>query len=285
VDRVDVGALATHFGAGNVLQMAGRLKADFDVNGHGSEWEMVRQALTGNGSLEVAEGVLKGVNIAESVLRELTGIPGLSNLISSNLRGKYPQLFGMDDTVFEALRGKVRLGNGEALVDQLALAARDYRLDGKGTVQLDNLLDIALTFVASQGLSADLVRSVKEIQYLTDASGRFSLPLRLGGSMPDFRVLPDKQFVAQQLATSAVQVGITKGLEALLGKPKAQPGPTNRDPANQDGQPAGTGSAANGATSAEEPAAPDTDQAAPPPDPAEEFIRRGLGALLGGNQD
>jgi hypothetical protein len=249
--------------------------------------------------------VLKGVNIAESVLGGLTGIPGLSNLISPKVRSKYPELFGIDDTVFEVLAGKMTLRDGQALFDEIALAARDYRLDGKGTIGLDKALDIGMTFVASQNLTGDLIRSAKEIQYLTDANGRFNLPLRLAGSMPSIRAQPDVQYAARQLASSLVQTGLSKGLDALLGKkrapePVAQGGaepaadaPAERSlPQNQpaerplpQNQPAEQPAAQP--DPAEQPAAqPDpAEQPTAQPDPAEELIRRGLGALLGGDQE
>jgi hypothetical protein len=285
VDGIDVGALVAHFGAGRALQMSGRLQGTFDLSGRGSEWEVIRRALTGNGALEVSDGVLKGVNIAESVLAGLTGIPGLSNLISPNVRGKYPELFGMDDTVFEVLAGKMTLGDGQALLDEIALAARDYRLDGKGTIGLDKALDIGMTFVASQNLTGDLTRSAKEIQFLTDANGRFNLPLRLAGSMPTFRVQPDLQYAARQLSSSLVQTGLSKGLDALLGKKRApepvpQGGaePTTDAPAEQH--------PAQPDLAEQPPAQPDPAEQPPAqPDPAEELIRRGLGALLGGDQE
>jgi uncharacterized protein involved in outer membrane biogenesis len=280
VDGLDVGALAAHFGGGRTLQMTGRLKANLDVDGYGSEWEVIRDALTGNGALEVADGVLKGVNIAESILGSLTGIPGLSNLISPGVRSKYPELFGMDDTVFEALAGKMTLGNGEALLDQLTLAAHDYRLDGKGIIQLDNALDIAMTFVASQGLTEDLIRSAKEIQYLTNANGRLQMPFRIGGSMPTFRAQPDLQYATRRLSESLVQTGLSKGLEALLGKPKT---PAKRDTEIQPGAEAPTDP--NTGQTAETNVETPTEPPAPQRDPAEELIRQGLGALLGGDKE
>ena len=309
VDGIDVGALAAHFGAGRMLQMSGRLRANVDLDGHGSEWETIRQALTGSGALEVADGVLKGVNIAESILGGLTGIPGLSSLISPSVRSKYPELFGLDDTVFEALAGKMTLGNGVALLDEIALAARDYRLDGKGTIRLDNALDIAMTLVASPGLTADLIRSAKEIQYLTNANGRFQLPLRLGGSMPSFRAKPDLQYVTQQLSASLVQTGLSKGLEALVGKPKTQDGRAKSDRGTQSQKPVGStaeapaepraeqpaGSTAEApaelraeqpaGSTAEAPADSDTEKPARTVNPAEDLIRRGLGTVLGGDQE
>jgi hypothetical protein len=285
VDGIDVAALAAHFGAGPALKMSGRLQGSFNLDGRGSGWEEIRRALTGNGALEVADGVLEGLNIAESVLGGLTGIPGLSNLISPNVRSKYPELFGMDDTVFEVLAGKMTLTDGQTLIDEIALAAHDYRLDGKGAIGLDKALDIGMTFVASQNLTGDLIRSAKELRYLTDANGRFNLPLRLAGSMPTIRAQPDVQYVARQLSSSLVQTGLSKGLEALIGKkrapePAAQGGaePTADAPAEQP--------PAQPDLAEQPPAQPDpTEQPAAQPDPTEELIRRGLGALLGGDQE
>jgi hypothetical protein len=283
VDGIDVGALIAHFGAGGALQMSGRLQSSFDLGGRGSEWEVIRPALAGNGALEIEDGVLKGVNIAESVLGGLTGIPGLSNLISSNVRSKYSELFGMNDTIFEVLAGKMTLEDGQAMLNEIVLAARDYRLDGKGTIGLDKALDIGMTFVASQNLSEDLIRSAKEIRYLTDANGRFNLPLRLAGSMPTIRAQPDLQYVAQQLSSSLLQTGLSKGLDALFGKKRTP------EPVVQGGTEPATDATAEQPASqpdiaGQQPAQPDLDEQPPAqPDPTEELIRRGLGALLGGD--
>jgi uncharacterized protein involved in outer membrane biogenesis len=275
VDGVDVGALVAHFGGERALQMSGRLHGTIDLVGRGSEWEVIRRALAGNGALEITDGVLKGVNIAESVLGGLIGIPGLSNLISPSVRSKYPELFGMDDTVFEVLAGKMTFKDGQALLDEIALAARDYRLDGNGTIGADKVLDIGMTFVASQNLTGDLIRSAKEIQYLTNAEGRFILPLRLAGSMPTIRAQPDVQYVARQLSSSLLQTGLSKGLDALLGK-KRVPDPVAR----------GGAEPAADAPAEQPPAQPDIPEQQPAqPDPTEQLIRRGLGALFGGDQE
>ena len=142
LDGVDVAALAARFAPGGATKMTGRLHGNLDVVGSGAEWRVIRDTLVGNGALEVEDGELKGVNIADSILSSLTGVPGLSKLISSGVRKKHPELFGKRDTVFETLAGKLTLRDGKALIDELTLAAQDYRLDGKGTFALDNDLDL-----------------------------------------------------------------------------------------------------------------------------------------------
>jgi hypothetical protein len=171
--------------------------------------------------------------------------------------------------------------DGQALLDEIALAARDYRLDGAGTIGFDKAVNIGMTFVGSQNLTGDLIRSAKEIQYLTDANGRFSLPLRLAGSMPTFRVQPDLQYAAKQLSSSLIQTGLSKGLDALLGKKRA-PKPVEQDSAD----PAADAPAAQPNLAEQSPTQPDPAEQPPAqPDPTEELIRRGLGALFGGDQD
>jgi hypothetical protein len=201
------------------------------------------------------------------------------------VRSKYPELFGMDDTVFEVLAGKMTLTDGQTLLDEIALAAHDYRLNGKGAIGLDKALDIGMTFVASESLTGDLIRSAKEIRYLTDANGRFNLPLRLAGSMPTIRAQPDVQYVARQLSSSLVQTGLSKGLEALIGKKRA-PEPVAQGGAEPTADAPDEQPAAQPDLAEQPPAQPDpAEQPSAQPDPTEELIRRGLGALLGGDQE
>jgi hypothetical protein len=248
LDGVDVGALASRFAPGGATKMTGRLHGNLDVVGSGAEWPVIRNTLVGNGALEVENGELKGVNIADSILSSLTGIPGLSKLISSGVRKKHPELFGKRDTVFETLAGKVTLRDGKALIDELTLASQDYRLDGKGTFALDNDLDLALTFTASQSLTKDLLGSIKDLRAFNDTQGRFNLPLRLTGALPNVHPQPDAQYVSERLTGSLVQ----SGLDALVGKPK-------HSKSGAQGEP---------------------NQPAPQSDPTEELIRQGLDSLL-----
>jgi hypothetical protein len=101
--------------------------------------------------------------------------------------------------------------------------------------------------------------------------------------MPTIRAQPDLQYVAQQLSSSLVQTGLSKGLDALFGK-KRTPEPTV-----QGGTEPATGATAEQPASqpdiaGQQPAQPDLDEQPPAqPDPTEELIRRGLGALLGGD--
>ncbi len=56
--------------------------ADFslELTGSGRDWAALKPSLDGRGELEIKDGALTDINIADEVLRQITGIPGLTNL-------------------------------------------------------------------------------------------------------------------------------------------------------------------------------------------------------------
>jgi len=62
-------------------RMEGRLESNLTLAGSGRDWNAIRPTLEGQGRTDVRDGVLKDVNVAESVLGA-TGIAGLLNLVS-----------------------------------------------------------------------------------------------------------------------------------------------------------------------------------------------------------
>ena len=216
LSNLDVASIVKFLGIGATVKMTGALDGDLTVAGSGSELEQIKQTMAGNGALQVKRGVLKDVNIAESVLSSVTGVPGLSALVGPKVRGKYPELFESSDTSFEELGGKVDIGSGRADLKELALAARDYRLSGQGTVGFDSAVNIAASFIASERLTQDLLGGVREAKYLLDTNGRFEVPLRIAGSLPNVRPQPDTQYVGQEADRGARLEGARQGARSVV---------------------------------------------------------------------
>ncbi|MGH7819743.1 MAG: AsmA-like C-terminal region-containing protein, partial [Candidatus Binatia bacterium] len=185
-------------------KIEGLLHADLELDGSGKEWERIRQNLRGQGRVDVKDGVLKDVNVAEQVLTGITGVPGLSNLISPRTRAKYPDLFATGDTKFEKLGGSVAIADGVARTDDMTLAARDYAIRGEGTFALENQLDFTATLVASKPLTDDIVDDVKEAKYIANEEGRLAIPFRATGSLPNVKPRPDTDYLARAVARAAV---------------------------------------------------------------------------------
>ncbi len=183
-----------------------RGKADLDLrlSGSGNRWEDIKRALSGQGRAEVKEGALLDVNIAEGALTGLTGVPGLSLFISPNVRRKYPTIFASQNTQFSELKGSLNIKNGKVHLDDLLITAADWTARGKGWVTLDQAVDMRADLALSEQLSTDLIRSVKELRFLTDRQGRVLFPFALTGTLPSVKAIPDLAYVAGRLVSGTL---------------------------------------------------------------------------------
>jgi len=242
---------------GSSRSLEGKLGADLDVAGEGAEWEQIKRSLRGNGSVQLVDGVLKDVNLAESALKGITGVPGLSGLLPPGLREKYPDVFGAGDTTFENMDAKIHISDGWVHFSDFRLAARDYAVTGQGRYSLDNRLDMTTVMTFSQPLSDSLVNAAAPMKYLRSPEGKVEFPVKLIGAAPDIKAVPDVGYIAKAASREAVG----KLLEDVLG------GKKKKEPTADD--------AARG-TSAE-----DTTRAPSAEDAASDLLKKGLGDLLG----
>lgn len=239
--------------------LTGELGGDLALTGAGAGWESIKKTLKGQGGIQLVDGVLKDVNLADAALQGITGVPGLSGVLPSSLRAKYPQVFGVGDTVFENMDAKLDIRDGWANFRDFRLAARDYSLTGRGRYSLDNQLDMSTVMAMSQPLSDDLVKAAEPMQYLRSAEGRVEFPVKLVGPVPDVKPLPDVAYVAKAASRQAVG----KLLERALGGSKQKTA-------------AGTGEAVADGATADEPTAEDAAKGA-----AVDLLNKGLEGLLG----
>lgn len=200
-------------------RMTGRLSGRLQVAGGGANSDEVRASLKGDGEVSVQDGVLRGVNLPEEILRSLTGVGGLTSLLPDDLRVKYGDVLSAEDTPFEELSASVVIGNRAVTTDDALIAARDYRLRSEGSLDFDGEMDFATTFVASEKLTGDVIQSVREVRHITNSDGRLEIPVQISGVLPDVSVEPDRAFLARSVTRGA----IGKGLE-FLGIGTEEPG-------------------------------------------------------------
>jgi len=212
--------LATH-APGAEKQIEGRLDANLSLTGAGQAWETIQKTLAGHGRVDVKDGVLKDMNLADQVLTSVTGVPGLASIISPRVRSTYPVVFSTGGTQFTKLGGSVQMASGVARSDDLTLEARDYAMRGKGTFALTNELDVTATLVASKQLSDAIVAEVREVKYLANDQGKVEIPFRLTGALPQVQPKPDIEFLTRSLSRAVVE----KGLEEIFGKDQPTPAP------------------------------------------------------------
>lgn len=197
----------------------GTATANLRVEGSGAGWEAIRPDLRGEGRLDVADGAVRDVNVAEGVLSGLTGIPGLSLRIPQRLRDRYPAVFTAQDTAFDEFTARFRIFDGKLNVERLRIAARDFLTRGAGTIDFDQKVDLDASLTLSEDLSAELIRTVKELRYIAAGDGRIEIPFALAGVAPNLHPAPDAEHLVRLLQRAATRVLGEKVLDRVL-KPK-----------------------------------------------------------------
>lgn len=253
---IDAGQLATsQLGAAGAL-IEGRLDTSLSLVGRGLDYAAIAEALTGSGSFTIADGAFKQVNLGETVLRKLTGTPGLSNLLSQDLRAKHPGLFSEGATAFQTLRSRVQIRDGRVFTDSLRLQAADFGLTGGGSIGLGGDVQLDTTLELSPALTRSLTGGGRTQQLLAREDGRMAVPVAIGGSLGGLSIRPDTGFIQQALARSAQDALVGEARNALsnlLGERKKAAPPPADAPAS-DAAAGADGEA--GESPREEPAAP-----------------------------
>jgi uncharacterized protein involved in outer membrane biogenesis len=280
----------------------GELSTDLAVNGSGSTWEQIKPVLAGLGNATVKGGLLRNINVADQTLQSITGVPGLTNMLSPKLRDRYKGLLSAADTAFDDLSGALQIRDGAIHLPGIELRASDFGVRGAGRLTLDADLDLDATLIASPALTTSLLEEAKPVKYLVNQNGALEIPLHISGGLPTFEITPDTKFVARVLeralvggavdkllgeaakrapgaaksedgsavpaAPGAIQdpaAAIEQGLRGLLGKKKKKAEPAASEPAAPEATaPSGAPESTPDASSAPAPAEP-----AETPPPAE----------------
>ncbi len=243
----------------------GKVNLAVNAEGTGDDWDAMRRSLDGNGKLDVLDGALRGVNLAESALTGVTGLPGLSSLLPQGLRSDFPALFGTKDTQFDAMSAALEIAAGKLLAKDLSMIARDFAIRGGGAIGLDGTVDVGAMLAPSVALSRRLIEEASVIKHLAGADGRIVVPFRLAGKLPAARPAPDLGAL-----TAALQRNLLDDLgERVFGndkKPDLDPKPKPpREPTAEAVPPAGAlPETPKKKPAAEQPRAPET----PPADAA-----------------
>jgi AsmA protein len=242
----------------------GRANFNLDLAGSGEDWEAMKPTLQGQGKFQVNQGALVDLNVADEALSNISGIPGLSNIASQNIRKKYPAIFGGKDTEFAELGSQFTFREGKILLDDVHLNAVDYAAQGDGWLDYDQQIDFHGQVILAQNLSKDIQDEVKVAKYISNTQGRVVIPFTLSGTLPEAKPLPDIATLTRQAQQGAVQ----KGIEAVQKKvlDKILPGTSllggETDQASEEG------------------AATDAEDESPPPKP-EDLLKEGLKGLFG----
>jgi len=213
----------------------GSLNADLKVSGSGKDWSEIEPRLRGEGKAEVLEGALLNFNLAEGTISGITGIPGLTSLITTQVREKYPEIFQSKDTKFKELKTLFSVGNSRINVKDLRMTAADFTIRGKGQVLFNRKTDFRSVLLFSQQLSADLARAAREVKYIYNQQNQLEIPFGLKGTLPNVRPRPDSNFLAKLVQRGAAGKGAEEISKQIFGsKDPASPEEAKKQEAVED---------------------------------------------------
>ncbi len=181
---VNVAALTKD--AADFDMLEGKGNVGINLTMQGNTVGAMKKALNGSMSLNLADGAIKGINIAKS-LREF-GKGGVSRTQGANKEEK---------TDFSELKASFKVNNGVAHNDDLSLKSPLLRLTGNGDINIGN---DSMDYVAKATLAKTL-----EGQGGKDTVGGITVPVRVTGPFADLKYTLDFGAMVNEVARQKVE--------------------------------------------------------------------------------
>lgn len=199
-------------------RVEGRLNSKAQLRGEAKDSANLQESLQGQGDADIRNGALKDFNLVQLVLSKVSGLPGITDLLTAHLSPRQSAIFKRQDTPFDTLSATFTVEQGRLYSKDLLLATPDYSINGEGWIAFDKSLKWNATLVMAQQFTQELAQEHKNVRYMLDRQGRLAVPFRLEGTIPNVQAKPDLQKLAELLQRGAV----TQGIERALGTEKDQ---------------------------------------------------------------
>ena len=220
-------------------QLQGKLYAEFNTEGKGlSGSSSMLSSLLGDGTVDVKEGKLVGMNILRLVLSKISMLPRLVEKIEKNLPDKYKDELQDKDTVLKKVKLTTKIKNGSLYIEDAKVETNVFLLSGKGTIGFNQEIDMQSTIAIPQDLSKAMVASAEGLQYLLDENNEIVIPLTVTGRIPSLAFLPDLEYLGKKIIMNRGKEELEKVLDKVFGKDKG----TSETSPETGGQPSSEGS-------------------------------------------
>ena len=172
--------------AANFDTLEGKGNVGMNLTMQGNTVSAMKKALNGSMSLNLADGAVKGINIAKN-LREF-GKGGVSKTQAANKEEK---------TDFSELKASFKVNNGVAHNDDLSLKSPLLRLSGNGDINIGN---DSMNYLARATLAKTL-----EGQGGKDTVGGITVPVRISGPFTELKYTLDFGAMAGEAAKQKIE--------------------------------------------------------------------------------
>ncbi len=201
LNNVAVGPLLRDAADQDILE--GRGTVALDVTGTGNTSSAIKRSLNGKAAVNLRDGAIKGINIADLARRA-------RSLRSGNLDGAAAAK--TEKTDFSEMTASFAIRNGVAHNDDLNVKSPLVRLSGAGSVDvgaetLNYLLkaSVVATTTGQGGKTLDQARGI-------------TVPVRLSGPLADMKYSVDVAALAQEAATDEVKRRLGEQIDKRLGE-------------------------------------------------------------------
>jgi len=175
--------------AANFETLEGKGNVGLNLTMQGNTVSAMKKALNGSMSLNLADGAIKGINIAKK-MRDAQGMLGKSSAQTT-------QANQSEKTDFSELNASFKVNNGVAHNDDLSLKSPLLRLSGNGDI---NIGDDSMNYLAKATLARTL-----EGQGGKDAVGGLTVPVRVSGPFADLKYTLDFGAMVSDAAKQKVE--------------------------------------------------------------------------------
>lgn len=192
----------------DTLEGKGTVRADLRATG--ATVEALKKALNGTASVQLADGAVKGVDIAGTIRSVRTRL--------AELRGKTVQSSNKNEkTDFSELTATFKVTNGVARNDDLSMKSPLLRVQGAGDIDIGaNRLDYALKATLVGTTKGQGGRDVAELAGIT-------VPVQLTGTLDSPQWSIDFAGLAAGLAEKKLKDEVLKRIPGAAGQPEGKP--------------------------------------------------------------
>ncbi len=175
----------------------GVLSGKMEASGAGSLAASIKRNLKGKGAFSVKDGKIRNAKVSSGLLAFL-GLQDLREIPMDKADGSF--------TIADSTMHLTSM-----------ISSRDLILDEKGTIGMDERLDLAILAKASEKLSPKMLSQSSISQFLSEEKGWTVIPLKVGGTVTNPSYGIDMQYVGKRLQKKAGEE-IFKALSGDSGK-------------------------------------------------------------------
>ncbi|MFA5117224.1 MAG: AsmA family protein [Candidatus Omnitrophota bacterium] len=206
------------------VKVEGVISGKLKCTGKGFSPEALKEALFGSADLTVSNGKLKDINVLRAVLDKIAIIPGLTQKVEAGLPGSYRKILTQEDTALSDMYLSMNIANGRLTLKDTLLGASEFQYKGSGDIGFDGTYALDGSFLIPAELSARMVDSVSELEYLLNEDKQIYLPLKISGKVGEFKLKVNIEYISKKIVTDQAKQQILKAVDKYLG-PKGSASP------------------------------------------------------------